>query len=93
MKASLTSLVVLGLRIRLQCRGLGFDPWSRQTPRALGQLSPCTITAEAQAPWSFCSAAREACSLRLEKVHALLRRPSTVKKASTRAERELLISS
>ena len=24
----------------------GFDPWSRKTPHALGQLSPCTTTTE-----------------------------------------------
>ena len=27
-----------------QCRGHGFDPWSRKIPHATGQLSPCTTT-------------------------------------------------
>lgn len=41
-----------------QCRGLSFDPWPRKTPHALGQLSPCATSTEAQAPWSLWSAAR-----------------------------------
>ena len=30
------SLVVQGLRIQYQCRGHGFDPWSRRTTCASG---------------------------------------------------------
>ena len=30
-----------------QCRGCGFNPWSRKIPHAEGQLSPCTATTEA----------------------------------------------
>ena len=29
-----------------QCRGHGFDPWSRKIPHSKGQLSPCATTAE-----------------------------------------------
>ena len=29
-----------------QCRRRGLKPWSRKTPRALDQLSPCTTTSE-----------------------------------------------
>ena len=28
----------------MQCRGHGFNPWSRRIPHATGQLSPCTAT-------------------------------------------------
>jgi len=31
-----------------QCRGQGFDPWSRKIPRAARQLSLCTTTTEGQ---------------------------------------------
>lgn len=30
-----------------QCRGRQFNPWSGKISRAMGQLSPCTATAEA----------------------------------------------
>ena len=33
-----------------QCRGRGFDPWSRKIPHAVGQLSLCAITTEACVP-------------------------------------------
>lgn len=33
-----------------QCRECGFSPWSEQAPRAVGQLSPCVATTEAQVP-------------------------------------------
>jgi len=29
-----------------QCRGHGFDPWSRKLPHAAGQLSLCATTSE-----------------------------------------------
>ena len=29
-----------------QCRGHGFDPWSRKIPHAMEQLSPCATTTE-----------------------------------------------
>ena len=29
-----------------QCRGHGFDPWSRGIPHAMGPLGPCATTAE-----------------------------------------------
>ena len=29
-----------------QCRGQGFDPWSRKIPHPAEQLSPCTTTTE-----------------------------------------------
>ena len=29
-----------------QCRGHGFEPWSRKIPHAAEQLGPCTITTE-----------------------------------------------
>ena len=37
-----------------QCRGHGFDFWSRKTPHTSGQLSPCTTTSEPvlQSPYS-----------------------------------------
>ena len=41
-----TSLVAQWLRIACQCRGHEFDPWSRKTPRAREQLSPCATTTE-----------------------------------------------
>ena len=34
-----------------QCRGHGFEPWSRKIPRAAEQLSPCTTTTEPEL-WS-----------------------------------------
>ena len=33
-----------------QCRGHGFEPWSRKIPHAAEQLSPCATTTEACAP-------------------------------------------
>ena len=54
-----------------QCRGHGFNPWSRKIPHAAGQLSPCATTTD-----PVCSRARvlqqekppqgEACVLQLE---------------------------
>ena len=45
---SLTVWTSRGLRgvpsIHLQCRGHGFNSWSRQIPRAAGQPSPCTTS-------------------------------------------------
>ena len=40
------SLVAQCLRIRLQCRGHGFKPWSGKIPHAAKQLSPCATTTE-----------------------------------------------
>ena len=45
-KNSGTSLVAQWLRIRLQCRGQGFEPWSGKIPHAAEQLSPCATTIE-----------------------------------------------
>ena len=33
-----------------QCRGHGFDPWSRKSPHVAGQLGPTTTATEARAP-------------------------------------------
>ena len=41
-----TSLVVPWWTIACQCRGSGFDPWSRKIPHATGQWSPCVATTE-----------------------------------------------
>ena len=41
-----TSLVAQRLRTACQYRGHGFDPWSRKTPYATRQLSPCATTTE-----------------------------------------------
>ena len=38
------SLVVQQLRSTLQCKGHGFDPWSRKTLHAAEQLSLCAAT-------------------------------------------------
>ena len=40
------SLVAQWLRICYQCRGHGFEPWSRKIPHATEQLSPCATTTE-----------------------------------------------
>ena len=32
-----------------QCRGHGFEPWSRKIPHATEQLSPCATTTEGRA--------------------------------------------
>ena len=42
-----------------QCRGHRLDPWSSKIPHASGQISPCATAAEAHAPQSLRSAARE----------------------------------
>ena len=47
-----------------QCRRYRFSPWTRKTPQALVQLSTCATTTEAHAPWSLCSAVREATGMR-----------------------------
>ena len=38
------------LSLESNCRGHGFDPWSRKIPSASGQLSPCATTTEAHTP-------------------------------------------
>ena len=48
-----------GKEFTCQWRGHGFDPWSRNIPLTMGQLSPCT-TAEACAPSCPCPTTREA---------------------------------
>ena len=45
-----------------QCRRHGFGPWSGKIPPATGQLSLCTTTVEARAPYSPCST-REATAM------------------------------
>ena len=35
-----------GWQSACQCRGHGFDPWSRKTPHATGHLSPCATIPE-----------------------------------------------
>ena len=59
-----------------QSRRHGFDPWSRRTPHAVEQLSPCATalepgirnywtwvaTTDEQVPWSLCSVPGEACT-------------------------------
>ena len=54
-----------------QCRGHGFEPWSRKIPHAAEQLSPCAIITEPMChnywslhAWSLCSTAREATAMR-----------------------------
>ena len=42
-----------GCKSACQCRGHGFDSWSRKTPHATGQLSPCATTTE-PTPLSLC---------------------------------------
>ena len=49
-KICATSRVVPWLGICLQCRGLGFDPWSKRIPHDEGQLSPGATTPEACEP-------------------------------------------
>lgn len=41
-----TSLVVEVIESTYQCRGHRFDPWSRQIPHAMDQLSSCTAAPE-----------------------------------------------
>lgn len=59
--------------------GHGLDPWPRKTPRASGQLSPCTTTEArapgARGPWQESSPA----SLRLEKACAQQQRPKVLR--------------
>ena len=45
-----TSQGVQWVRISLQCRGHGLDPWSGKIPQAEEQLSTCATTTEAHAP-------------------------------------------
>ena len=40
------SLGFSGWESACQCRGHGFDPWSRKIPHAMEQLSPCATTTE-----------------------------------------------
>ena len=70
-----------------------FDPQPGKIPPAMEQLSPCTTTPDACAPWSPCSAATEATTVismdtktktsphfpQLEKAHAQQQRPTTAK--------------
>ena len=35
-----------GYKSACQCRGHGFEPWSRKIPHAVEQLSPCATTTE-----------------------------------------------
>ena len=63
-----------GYESTCQCRGHGFNPWSGKISNAMGQLSPCTTTAEpapqsphilrAHTSQSPCSAIREATTVR-----------------------------
>ena len=46
-----------------QCRGHGFDPWSRKIPRAVEQLSLHTTTRESQEPRARAAATREASTM------------------------------
>ena len=46
-----------------QCRGHGFEPWSRKIPHAAEQLSPCATAAEAHAPRSRAQKQREATTI------------------------------
>ena len=55
-----TSLLVSGQESTCPCTGHRFHPWPRKIPRASGQLSPNATGAEACAPRSPCSAAKEA---------------------------------
>ena len=49
-----TSLEVQWLRISAcQCRGHGFDPWSKKTPCAMEQASPCATAAEVCSTQNF----------------------------------------
>ena len=56
-----------------QFRGHGFHPWSGKIPHVVKQLSLCTTTAEACAPYS-------PCLLQLEKAQAQKWRTSAAKK-------------
>ena len=70
-----------------QYREHGFNPWSGKTPHAVGQLSPCTATAEPAHPRA--RTPREVhvpqlqgspCLPQLEEAHSEQRRPSAAKK-------------
>ena len=89
------SLVVQWLRIYLQCKGHGFDPWSGKIPHALEQVSRSVHHSyEAHMPYSPCSATREANAMRnhvpqlesspsspqLQKACVQQQRPSAAKK-------------
>ena len=52
-----------GKEYTCQFRGHWFHPWSGKIPHAVKQLSPCTTTTEACAPW-------RPCLLQLEKAQA-----------------------
>ena len=53
-----------------QCRGHGFDPWSRKTPHAMEQLSPITTTFE-PVPQSSGAATPEPTCCKYWSLHAL----------------------
>ena len=42
-----TSLMVQWSGICLPVQGTWFDPWSRMSPHAMGQLNPCAATTQA----------------------------------------------
>ena len=44
-----------------QCRGHGFDPWSREIPHASERLIPWATATKTCVPLRPCSATREAC--------------------------------
>ena len=80
-----------------QCRRLGFDPWSREITLAVGQLSPCATTTEAQVPrarvphpekplqWEDRKPQLESGShSQLEQAHAQRQKPSATKNISKR---------
>ena len=80
-----------------QCRRLRFNPWSREIPRAAGQLSPCGTTTEAQVPiarvphpekplrWEDRKPQLESGShSQLEQAHAQQQKPSATKNISKR---------
>ena len=78
-----------------QCRRHGFNPWSGKTPHATEQLSSCTTTTEAWAPYTLPSATRETTATRglqaaTRGKPAQQRRFSTVK---NKQNRSLLASS
>ena len=58
--------MVQWLRIHYQCKGQGFDPWSRKIPHAMGQLSSCAAAAQPTL-WSLCSES-EVHTLQLENI-------------------------
>ena len=83
------SLVVQWLKSAHQSRGQRFDPWSRKTPRALGQLIPFATTTEPIKPQSTCLT-REATTMRslymttiVASTHSNQRKPTQLRRPST----------